>query len=364
MAKCRQLTVQLEHHQYPIYIGDNLIQDLELLQKQVIAKQVLIVTNTTIAPLYLRTIQNVFSSIQCNVVILADGEAYKNQQALFSIYDALIQNNHHRDTTLIALGGGVIGDLTGFAAATYQRGVRYIQIPTTLLAQVDASVGGKTAINYQQSKNMLGSFYQPHAVIIDVATLRTLPNREFRAGFGEIIKYGLLAGGSVWDEVSTVLTNGLSNVAPETISHLIEQCCKIKVQFIQDDERELGRRALLNLGHTFGHALESCTHYQRWLHGEAVAIGLFCAGLLSYQLGLFSKSNLEKLEWLLNQAQLPSRIPRDIDLDNVFQLLFKDKKIQQGTLRFVLIRQLGDCYLSDEITTEQIRHVLKSAVEG
>ncbi len=363
MAKSRQLLVQLKNHEYPIYIGDNLFEDVDLLRCHVRANQVLIVTNETIAPLYLASIQRAFTSIQCDVVVLADGEEYKNQDSLFIIFNALINHHHNRDTTIIALGGGVVGDIAGFAASTYQRGVRFIQIPTTLLAQVDSSVGGKTAINHLQSKNMLGSFYQPHAVIANVTTLTTLSLREFRAGFGEIIKYGLLTGGDFLRQIEFILSNGLNVSKSYELSNMIEQCCRIKTIFVQNDEREMGQRALLNLGHTFAHALESYSHYQRWLHGEAVAIGLYCAALLSHQLGYFSFSDVQKIEKLLHQAQLPSKIPKDIDLDSLHTFMLNDKKIKNNTLCFILIKGWGDCFLAENVTNETLRYVLAHATE-
>ena len=350
------------NHGYPIYIGCDLLSDTELLTRHVLAGQVLVVTNETIAPLYLDYVKQAFASIQCDVLVLADGEVYKNQRSLFAIYDALINNGHNRDTTLIALGGGVIGDLTGFAAATYQRGVRFIQLPTTLLAQVDASIGGKTAINHGSAKNMLGSFYQPHAVIMDLSALASLPEREFRAGLAEVIKYGVLEGGEFLVQLSAILTDGLTSVSTSPLSELIAQCCQIKAAFVQEDERETGRRVLLNLGHTFAHALESCTHYQRWLHGEAVAIGLYCAALLSYQLGLLQQSDLDRLDVLLTKAQLPSRIPKDIDLTALHAQMFHDKKIKNKTLRFVLMKGFGDCYLDEHVNDDSLRRVLLSAV--
>ena len=254
-----QVDVFLPGYQYPIIICRNGLSNPELLRSFVTSKQVLIVTNDTIAPLYLNYLKSAFTGIQCDVVILADGEEYKNQESLLAIYNALIQNKHHRDTTLIALGGGVVGDLAGFAASTYQRGIRFIQIPTTLLAQVDASVGGKTAINHPLGKNMIGSFYQPHAVIIDLNTLNSLPEREFRAGLAEMIKYGLLAGGDFLKQLLQALEHGLSAQSVE-LPNLIAQCCHIKAKFVETDEREAGQRALLNLGHTFAHALEAYTH--------------------------------------------------------------------------------------------------------
>jgi 3-dehydroquinate synthase len=360
----QQVDVQCISEKYPIYIGNHLLSDHTLLQRYVAGSQVLIVTNKTIAPLYLDNVKQAFAGIQCNDLILPDGEAYKNQQSLTTIYDTLVNHHHHRDTTLIALGGGVIGDITGFAAATYQRGVAFIQLPTTILAQVDASVGGKTAINHPQGKNIIGSFHQPQAVLIDLQTLTTLPTREFRAGLAEIIKYALLVGGDFLNLLNTVLADGFTVKTPQ-LGDLIAQCCRIKANFVQVDEREeTGERALLNLGHTFAHALEAITNYKRWLHGEAVAIGLYCAALLSYQLGHIQKSTLELVNSLLSAAKLPRRIPKDIDLSGLQALMFNDKKIKNKMLRFVLIKAPGNCYLDASVTTDCLHHVLKSAVEG
>lgn len=363
LDRYQKLTLSLATHDYPIYIGHDLLSDQDLLRRHIDAPQVLIISNETIAPLYLKRVQQAFSNIQADVLVLPDGEMYKNQQSLFAIYDALINFGHHRDTTLIALGGGVIGDITGFAAATYQRGVRFIQLPTTLLAQVDAAVGGKTAINHPLGKNMIGSFHQPQAVIIDLNTLNTLPEREFRAGFAEVIKYALLAGGECFAKVNEVLTEGLRPEASPKLANLILQCCSIKAEFVQADERENGRRALLNLGHTFAHALESYTHYQRWLHGEAVAIGLYCAALLSHQLGYLVEADLALLDTLLAAAKLPRRIPAEIDLLALQALMLKDKKVKNKLLRFVLIRKPGDCYLDSEVSQGSLSQVLKSAIE-
>ncbi len=359
-----QLVIQCASHEYPIYIGNSLLSDPELLRRHVVGNQVLIVTNDTIAPLYLAGIKQAFSAMQCNEVVLPDGEEYKNQRSLLAIYDALIKNRHHRDTTLMALGGGVVGDITGFAAATYQRGVRFIQLPTTLLAQVDASVGGKTAINHPAGKNMIGSFHQPQAVIMDLNTLSTLPEREFHAGFAEVIKYGFLVGGDFFDRLTQVIeSDELTASSPELV-HLIARCCQIKAGFVEEDERETGRRALLNLGHTFAHALEACTQYQRWLHGEAVAIGLYCAVLLSQQLGYIDKSILTLTDRLLQGAKLPCRIPKEINLLDLQSLMLNDKKITNKTLRFVLMRAPGDCYLESGVSADCLRHVLMNAVEG
>lgn len=358
-----QVDVPLAGHSYSIDVCQNGLANAENLQKYVASQQALIVTNKTVAPLYLPILQSSLPAIQCNVVILPDGEQFKNQSSLFSIYDALIQHKHHRDTTLIALGGGVVGDITGFAASTYQRGAHFIQIPTTLLAQVDASVGGKTAINHPLGKNMIGSFYQPKAVLIDVATLNTLPEREFRAGLAEMIKYGLLVGGEFLEQLTKALKKGLTSQSDE-LPLLITQCCKIKAHYVIADEKEHNLRALLNLGHTVAHALESYTDYTQWLHGEAVAIGLYCAALLSYHAGLTDAALVARVEQILNYAQLPHKIPKFIDIAKLKQFMMLDKKIKNNRLRFIVINKPGDCSISDSITAECLDYTLNNAVSG
>ena len=352
-----QVDVSLPGCQYPIIICQNGSLNSELLGPFVTSQQALIVTNETIAPLYLSSLSSALTAIQCDVVILADGEEYKNKESLFAIYDTLVQKKHHRDTTIIALGGGVIGDLAGFAASTYQRGVPFIQIPTTLLAQIDASVGGKTAINHPLGKNMRGSFYQPQAVIIDLNTLQTLPEREFKSGLAEMIKYGLLAGGVFLEQLQRALREGLTVEHP-LLPKLIADCCRIKAKFVAADERERGQRALLNLGHTFGHALETYTHYQHWLHGEAVAIGLYSAAVLSHLMGLIDEQRVAEVETMLNAAGLAYKIPAFIDLNKLRELMNADKKIKNNCLPFVLIKQFGDCYLEFKVTEECLQNTL------
>lgn len=356
-----QVDVSLPGYHYPIIISPHAVTDAGHFQSFIRAPQVLIVTNETVAPLYLPALQESFKDIQCDVVILPDGEEYKNVNSLHMIYDELIKNRHHRDTTLIALGGGVVGDITGFAASTYQRGVSYIQIPTTLLAQIDASVGGKTAINHELGKNMIGSFYQPKAVIIDPNTLLTLSEREFCSGLGEMIKYALLEGGLFLDQLKNSLDLGLTAKSAE-LSELIAECCRIKTLYVQADEKEEGCRALLNLGHTFGHAIETYSHYKEWLHGEAVAIGLFCAALLSEKLGLIDYKMVEDVESLLKQAKLPHKIPKDYDLESLLELMSLDKKIRANSWRFVVIRTFGDCYLDNDITKDIVYETLCAAI--
>ncbi|KGP64169.1 3-dehydroquinate synthase [Legionella norrlandica] len=358
-----KVDISLSGYQYPIIICQNGLMDSDFINRLVTSEQVFVVTNRTIAPLYLNLLQSILSTKQCDVVVLEDGEKHKNQQSLFSIYDSLIQNQHHRDTCIVALGGGVVGDIAGFAASTYQRGVSFIQIPTTLLAQVDASVGGKTAINHPLGKNMIGSFYQPMAVIIDLSTLQTLPEREFRSGIAEMIKYALLVGGAFFKQIQQVLQQGLTVDSPE-LPQLIAECCQIKAKIVEQDEKELGQRALLNLGHTFAHALETYTNYQRWLHGEAVAIGLYCASLLSKKMGLLDKMIVDEVEQMLIDAGLPYKIPKSIDLSQLRDLMNLDKKVKNNCLRFVVMKKPGVCYLDDSVTEDCLYDTLINAVEG
>lgn len=358
-----QVDVSLDEHSYLIYIGKNALNDDQFLQSLVSGGQVLIVSNETIAPIYINKLQKAFVNKQCDVVILPDGEEYKNDKSLFAIYNSLVEHRHHRDTTIVALGGGVVGDIAGFAAATYQRGVKYIQIPTTLLAQVDSSVGGKTAINHPLGKNMIGSFYQPESVIIDISTLQTLPIREFKAGIAEIIKYGLLVGGLFLKDLERELKSGLTASSPG-LAKLISECCRIKATYVALDERDQGVRAHLNLGHTFAHALESYGQYARWLHGEAVAIGLYCAAILSKQLGILSDEHVALVENLLIMAELPYKIPQDVELEKLMDLMRLDKKIKEDNIRFIVIKEPGDCYLEHQVTQDRLRNSLENAVEG
>lgn len=359
------LAVTLPEKNYPIIIGTGIYTDEAMLRQYITSNQVMIVSNTLVAPLYLAQVTSAFTDRQCDTVILEDGEAFKNQHSLTSIYDALMNKQHHRDTTLVALGGGVVGDITGFAAATYQRGVRFVQLPTTLLAQVDAAVGGKTAVNHAQGKNMIGAFYQPDAVLIDVNSLATLPLREYRAGLAEVIKYALLRGGDFFTKLKQALEAGLAdNNKAAALPEIISECCRIKAKYVESDEREAGIRALLNLGHTFAHALEAQTHYQRWLHGEAVAIGLYCAALLSCELRHITPQVVQEIDIMLNKAGLPQRIPADIAVEPLCQLMAHDKKIKNNKLRFILMKAVGDCYIDDSVTMPILQSVLQRAVEG
>lgn len=355
-----KVDVCLSEHNYSIYICRNGLNNADLLRQIAASSQVLIVTNHTIAPFYLNSIQSAFSDRHCNTIILPDGEQYKDHQSLFQIIESLIVNQYHRDCLLVALGGGVVGDLTGFAASIYQRGCKYLQIPTSLLAQVDASVGGKTAINYNKGKNILGSFYQPDAVLIDPLTLNTLPKREFVAGIAEIIKYGLLEGGATLQRLQELLSQGVEAFYTHS-AEVIEMCCRIKVKYVENDEKEQNERALLNLGHTFAHALESYTDYKQWLHGEAVAIGLHCAALLSHQMNLLSLNWLKVIQNMIRDIGLPWLIPKNTDLNQLIELMQHDKKIKNNRLRFILIKKPGACYLETEVSKEQLLLSLQKA---
>lgn len=340
--------VDLSDKRYSIFIGQRILYHGSLLEDLIKGETVLVVTNQIVAPLYLDIIRERLSGFRCHVVVLADGESHKNLASIVKIHETLIKYQHPRNTTLIALGGGVIGDMTGFAASTYHRGVSYIQIPTTLLAAVDASIGGKTAINYPHAKNVVGSFYQPRGVVIDISFLETLPSREFRAGFGEIIKYVLLSGDRLL----------LSRPLPE----LITRCCEIKLKYIQNDiEDNQGLRILLNLGHTIAHALEACTEFNRWLHGEAVAIGLYCAALLSYRRGYLNIETLHDIDQLLLAHQLPRRIPNDLDQEYLYLLIKQDKKVTTSRIPFILMSGMGECFLDSDISESEVRDLLRDA---
>lgn len=333
------LIVDLGERSYPIHIGANLLGQGALLAPHLKSDQVCIVTNETVAPLYLEGVQAALGARKIVSVILPDGEQYKTLDTVAVIYDKLLEHNFSRSATLIALGGGVVGDMTGFAAATYQRGVRFIQMPTTLLSQVDSSVGGKTGVNRPLGKNMVGAFYQPQCVVIDTSTLDTLPERELLAGFAEVIKYGFINnfGFLQWIEANLPALLARNSVA---LTHSILVSCQEKAAIVAADETETGLRAILNLGHTFGHAIETAMGYGEWLHGEAVATGMVMAADLSWRLGMLGQSDAIRVRRLLAQAGLPV-VPPSIAKDEFIRLMSKDKKAEQGNIRFVLLEALG-----------------------
>ncbi|AAP95387.1 3-dehydroquinate synthase [[Haemophilus] ducreyi] len=350
-----QVNVELKHHHYPIKIGQGLLTNPQSYAPLKAGDNVMIVSNPTIAQYYLATVRDTLITIGCKVdtVLLADGEQYKTFESLNQIFTALLENDHHRDTTLVALGGGVIGDVTGYAAASYQRGVRFIQIPTTLLAQIDSSIGGKTAINHPLGKNMIGAFYQPAAVIIDTQVLNTLAKRQVSAGLAEVIKYGVAFDSHFFEWLEQHIDQ-LMQLDPETLAHCIQRCCQLKAAIVAQDETEQGERALLNFGHTFGHSIEAHLGYGTWLHGESVAVGMLEAAELSKILGNLTEDQLARLEKLLANAVLPTTSPDGMTADQYLPYMWRDKKVLNGQLRLVLLKSFGQAYITTEATEQQI----------
>jgi 3-dehydroquinate synthase len=336
-----QVPIELGDRSYPILIGSGLMAERSTWDEVPRSAQALIVSNTTVAPLLAATLMQAVSPRhgQVHVLALPDGEEYKTWETLNLIFDALLQNACDRKTVLYALGGGVVGDMTGFAAASYMRGVPFVQVPTTLLAQVDSSVGGKTAINHPLGKNMIGAFYQPRLVVCDLDTLGTLPPREFSAGLAEVIKYGPIAD---MDFLGWIEANIDSLMKRDTamLAHAVRRSCEIKAWVVGQDEREAGLRAILNFGHTFGHAIEAGLGYGEWLHGEAVGCGMVMAMHLSHRLGLVDVAFVERLESLVRRARLPVRAPA-LGADRYLELMQVDKKTEAGELKFVVIEQPG-----------------------
>ncbi|VAW57347.1 3-dehydroquinate synthase [hydrothermal vent metagenome] len=351
------LNVNLGARSYPIYIGNNLLEQSQLLIQHIPGNSALVVSNETVAPLYMDAVENSLSDIRHKTLILPDGEAHKNLNVLNTIYDALLENHLDRNTTLIALGGGVIGDITGFAAATYQRGVHLIQIPTTLLSQVDSSVGGKTAVNHPAGKNMIGAFYQPKAVIADTTTLNTLEQRQLSSGLAEVIKYGLIRDEPFleWLEQNIDL---LLNRESNALAYAIENSCQNKAEVVAADERESGQRALLNLGHTFGHAIEAGMGYGSWLHGEAVASGMVMAARLSQKLGWISEAEVDRVINLLEQANLPVHAPKKMTPEHFLKLMSLDKKVSDGELKLVLYTSMGKAIISKDYTQDLLKETI------
>lgn len=348
------VNVELKERSYPIYIGTGLLTNSDCYPLQS-GNKVMIVTNPTVAQHYLSIVTDTLEKIGCLVehVLLPDGEQYKTLDSLNLIFTALLKANHGRDTTIVALGGGVIGDLAGYAAASYQRGVRFIQIPTTLLAQVDSSVGGKTAVNHELGKNMIGAFYQPIAVIVDTLTLNTLPKREVNAGLAEVIKYGAILDFIFFQWLEQHIDD-LVALEQNALQQCIARCCQLKADIVARDETEKGDRALLNLGHTFGHAIETHLGYGNWLHGEAVATGCMMAAALSEKLGDLTPHDVARLEKLLVRANLPTVSPDGMTAQDYLPLMMRDKKVLNGKLRLVLLKALGQAYVATDVPQEQV----------
>ena len=354
----RTVTVGLGERSYPIHVGRGVLARTELLLPHLAQPRVAIVSNTTIAPLYLAPLVGVLEKAGVEIVqaIVADGEEHKNWQTLNAIFDVLLSHRVERKTTVLALGGGVVGDLAGFAAASYQRGVPFIQVPTTLLAQVDSSVGGKTAINHPLGKNMIGAFYQPRLVLSDIATLDTLPERELSAGLAEVIKYGLIMDLPLLNWLDANMEK-LRARDPEALVHAVVRSCENKAMVVAADEREAGERALLNLGHTFGHAIEVGLGFGTWLHGEAVAAGTLLAARLSRRMGMLDAADVGRIEQLMRRAGLPTEVP-DLGQERYLELMGHDKKVENGRLRLILLESLGKAVVTAEFSGEDLRAVL------
>ena len=338
------LHVELGSRSYPILIGQGLLGERPIFERHVLARDILIVSNTVVAPLYLETLEASLQPRRVVPAILPDGESHKTLANAARILDVLVANRFGRDSAVVALGGGVVGDLAGFAAATYQRGVAFVQVPTTLLAQVDSSVGGKTGVNHPGGKNLIGAFHQPAAVVADTRTLTTLPPRELRAGLAEVIKYGLICDASFFAWLEAHIDELLAGDQP-SLAHVIRRCCEVKAEIVGRDEQERADRALLNLGHTFGHAVEAATHYTEWLHGEAVGAGLVMAARMSRESGYITAEELERVTRLVERAGLPIHVS-SVKPDAALEHMRIDKKVQAGRIRLVLMRGIGNAFVT------------------
>jgi 3-dehydroquinate synthase len=359
----KTLDLDLGPRSYSILIGQGLLGRAELFDSCLTGRQIMVVSNETVAPLYLERLRSALGDRDVQTLILPDGEAFKTLGTLEKILDALVEARFARDCTVVALGGGVVGDMAGFAAACYQRGVAHVQVPTTLLSQVDSSVGGKTGVNHPQGKNMIGAFHQPARVIIDTDALDTLPDRELCAGLGEVIKYGLLWDADFFSWLEEHMPALLARDRDQ-LTHVISRSCQIKAEMVSADETEGGVRALLNLGHTFGHAIEAGLGYGNWLHGEAVAAGLCLAADLSARLGRIGSDNVERVQRLVASAKLPIRAPRTLSADRMLELMAVDKKIKDGKLRVVLLNAIGEAYLDGNFDGDALRETLQECREA
>lgn len=353
----KKLNVELGERSYPIYIGTDLLGQSELITKHLPNREVMVVSNETVAPLYLDKVMSMLDGYTSHSVILPDGEEFKTLDVLNNVFSAMLEKRLSRQATIVALGGGVIGDMAGFAAACYQRGVPFIQIPTTLLAQVDSSVGGKTAVNHPLGKNMIGAFYQPRCVIADTSSLNTLDDRQLSSGICEVIKYGLIRDLPffVWLEENI---ERLMSRDPQALAYAIERSCQNKAEVVAGDEHEKGQRALLNLGHTFGHAIETGMGYGKWLHGEAVAAGTVMAADLSARLGWITTDDVSRIESILKRANLPVMGPKDLSVDQMLDLMAVDKKVQDGKIRLVLLKSVGHAVVTDDFDITPLKETL------
>jgi len=351
-----RLRIELGERSYPILIGTGLLDDAGLMDESIAARDVLVVSNVTVAPLYLGRLERALAGRRVASSVLPDGERHKTLDTIARVLDALVERRMNRDACVAALGGGVVGDIAGFAAACYQRGIDYVQVPTTLLAQVDSSVGGKTGVNHPGGKNLIGAFHQPRAVVSDIGTLATLTPRELRAGLAEVIKYGLVADAEFLGWIEANL-DGLLALEPGALVYAVRRSCELKAEIVAEDEREHGRRALLNLGHTFGHAIEAASGYGEWLHGEAVAAGMLMAADLSRRLGWLDGGDVERVRSLLARAGLPLAAP-PIGAARALALMGMDKKVLARRIRLVLVRRPGEGVVSGDYPAEALADTL------
>ncbi len=351
------LTVDLGDRSYPILTDKGLLSDASNLLPYIKGRQVCIVTNETIAPLYLAAVKSLLGDLEVIEVILPDGESYKTLNTLNVVFDRLLESRFNRTATLIALGGGVTGDMTGFAAACYQRGIDFIQVPTTVLAMVDSSVGGKTGVNHPLGKNMIGAFYQPNCVLIDTDVIATLPDRELAAGIAEVIKYGLICDPEFYQWLEGNMDR-LWSRDPEALAYAIHRSCQNKADVVAQDEREGGIRAILNLGHTFGHAIETAQGYGVWLHGEAVAAGMVMAADLSARMGFIEPGEVDRLSKLLQRVNLPIQAPADMTDQQFLDLMSVDKKVLDGRIRLVLLETVGKAFVTSDVSSDLLRETL------
>ena len=350
-------TVKLKESSYPIFIGEGDSLSLENYQGHVAGKDIFILTNEVVGPLYLKEISSIFSDMNVIEYILPDGEQEKKLKTIHKIIDRLMEVEFGRDATLIALGGGVVGDIAGFTASIFMRGINFIQIPTTLLAQVDASVGGKTAVNHKSGKNLIGSFYQPKCVICDTRFLETLTATEFSAGLSEVIKYGLIYDGEFFQWLQKNIKQILSN-DQAAIEHVIKRSCAIKAEIVTLDEKEQSVRALLNFGHTFGHAIEKLTGYGNWTHGDAVAVGMVLAARLSEKMSLITAENVHAIENILTASNLPISLP-NMDSDELLAAMKSDKKVKDRNIQLVILKNIGEAFLTSDYPQEDLARILR-----
>ena len=356
------INVSLPERLYPIHIGPGILDHPQLYSPHIRGSTVVVITNTTIEPLYADQLKSAISSIaEVKTFVLPDGETHKHLNTVNSIFDFMLAIPCDRQTTVVALGGGVVGDIAGFAASCYQRGVAYLQVPTTLLAQVDSSVGGKTGVNHPLGKNMIGAFHQPQCVIADTNTLTTLPDRELKAGLAEVIKYGAICDAEFFSWLELNIDSVLNRDA-EKLAYVIERSCQNKSRVVEEDERESGIRAILNFGHTFGHAIEAWLNYEQWLHGEAVAVGMVIGAGFSARLKMIDTSQAERISALIERTGLPTRPPAGMSTDDFLELMKLDKKVQSNTIRLILLKQIGEAVITSEYPENELRSTLDAEI--